>query len=281
MQVFRHSTAILGESPFWFEGALWWCDITAGLIHRSAPGDPEDGSRDATIELTAPVASFHPADGGGFVVSLGDRVVLVDAAGEVTRTLAVIDHRQDGLRLNEGKVDPAGRWVTGSMDLIGDDPVAAFYAVGEEAVEIASGLITANGVEFTPDGRRIWFTDTGVKTIYTATYSETGMIGEPEVFHRGVMHDGLALAIDGTLFGGVYGEGRVIRLSADGTELESYELPAPNVTGVAFGDDRLYVTSARENLTEDQLVRFPLSGSVFSLDVGTTGYPVRMFSPAR
>ena len=116
--VFRETRAILGESLVWDAtdgGAMLWCDITAGLIHRSPLMAPADGSGDTVIALPAPVGSFHPCDLGGFIVSLGDRVVVVDAAGSITREVARIPHSREGLRLNEGKVDPAGRWVTGSL----------------------------------------------------------------------------------------------------------------------------------------------------------------------
>ena len=59
------------------------------------------------------------------------------------------------------------------------------------------------------------------------------------------------------------------------------ELPAPNVTSVAFGgaDLRtLFVASARENLTEEQLLAHPLSGSIFAITTETSGRESRTFS---
>jgi sugar lactone lactonase YvrE len=105
-EVFRDTKAILGESLVWnaSRNAMLWCDITAGLLHASPLDGPIDGSTDATLRLPAPLASFHLA-GNGFVVSLEDRVVLIDDDGNVTATLATIDHGRSGLRLNEGKVE--------------------------------------------------------------------------------------------------------------------------------------------------------------------------------
>src|SRR4051812_3893728 len=139
MRVFRATQAILGESLVWDadRATIWWCDITAGLIHGSPIDGPVDGADDSRIALPAPVASFALTDDGGFVVSLEDRVVVTDAAGTILRELAAIPHARPGLRMNEGKVDPAGRWVSGSMALVGDDPDAALYAItpaGELAV---------------------------------------------------------------------------------------------------------------------------------------------------
>ncbi|GAB2447821.1 sugar lactone lactonase YvrE [Conyzicola lurida] len=286
--VFRSARAILGESLVADAAsdapAMLWCDITAGLLHRSPLDGAADGSDDGVIALPAPVASFHLADldgARGYVVSLGDRVVLVDAAGDIVRQLAAIDHAHDGLRLNEGKVDPAGRWVTGSMDLTRGEPDGAFYSVTAEGARvIAGGIGTANGLEWSPDGTRIYYTDTSTQTIYTGAYSADGDISGVEVFHTGEMHDGLAMDAEGCLWGAVYGGGVVVRYDGAGTELERHEFPAPNLTSVAFGGGdsaTLYVASARENLTEGQLQRHPLSGSVFALQTGTSGRAARVF----
>ena len=284
--VFRDARAILGESlvlddsgP---EPAVLWCDITAGLLHRAPlDGDP-DGSADSRLALSAPLASFHRASvegEPGFVASLGDRIVLADGAGAIVRELARIEHAHAGMRLNEGKVDPAGRWVTGSMDLTRGEPDGAFYSVTAEggARVIAGGVSTANGLEWSPDGSRIYFTDTSVETIYTGGYTEEGEITDVEVFHRGEMHDGLVMDDDGWLWSAVYGGGVVVRYDPQGTERERHEFAAPNLTSLAFVGSRLFVASARENLTEEQLQEHPLSGAVFALETSTTGRTARVF----
>jgi sugar lactone lactonase YvrE len=284
--VFRDARAILGESLVLDDSgpapAMLWCDITAGLLHRSVlAGDP-GGNDDGVLALPAPLASFHRAeiDGEpGYVASLGDRVVVADRSGAIVRELARIDHAHPGLRLNEGKVDPAGRWVTGSMDLTRGEPDGAFYSVtADGAVRvIAGGLGTANGLEWSLDGSRVYFTDTSVQTIYTGGYSPDGEISDVEVFHHGEMHDGLAVDAEGWLWGAVYGAGVVVRYDPQGVERERHEFAAPNLTSVAFAGSTLFVASARENLTEEQLRQHPLSGAVFTLETGTTGRTARVF----
>ena len=284
--VFRDARAILGESLVLDDSGpahtMLWCDITAGLLHRSPlAGDP-GGADDTVLALPAPLASFHRAELGGepgYVASLGDRVVLADRAGAVVRELARIDHAHPGMRLNEGKVDPAGRWVTGSMDLTRGEPDGAFYAVGPDggARVIAGGLGTANGLEWSLDGTRIYYTDTSTQTIYTGGYSADGDISDVEVFHHGEMHDGLTVDADGWLWSAVYGAGVVVRYDENGVERERHEFGAPNLTSVAFAGSTLYVASARENLAEEQLLAHPLSGAVFALETTTTGRPARVF----
>ena len=284
--VFRDARAILGESLVLDDSgpvpALLWCDITAGLLHRAEIGGDPTGADDTVVALPAPLASFHRASLGGepgYVASLGDRVVLADPGGAIVSELARIEHAHPGLRLNEGKVDPAGRWVTGSMDLTRGEPDGAFYSItadGEVRV-IAGGLGTANGLEWSLDGSRIYFTDTAVETIYTGGYSADGEISDVEVFHHGEMHDGLTIDADGWLWSAVYGGGVVVRYDPEGVERERHEFPVPNLTSVAFAGSTLYVTSARENLTEEQLREHPLSGAVFALETSTSGRGAPVF----
>jgi sugar lactone lactonase YvrE len=40
----------------------------------------------------------------------------------------------------------------------------------------------------------------------------------------------------------------------------------------------LYVTNSRQNMTPEQLARYPLSGSVFAVRPGVTGLPEPLFA---
>lgn len=299
LSVFRRTEAILGESIVWSasDRSALWTDITAGLLHRS-PWDADDErlaesgvadtpQADTSVMLPPPLASFGPARLGarpervGFVASLGDRIVLTDAAGSILRDVATIEHAHPAMRMNEGKADPAGRWVTGSMDLEGGS-AGAFYAItGEGHVEaICDEVGVGNGLEWSPDGRRIYFTDTAQSTIYTGGYTPRGEIVDVSVFHEGAPHDGLVMDAEGHLWSAHYGEGRVVRYSPSGEPEFTLELPVPNVTSVAFGGPDLSVlliATARENLTEQQLEEMPLSGSLFAYRTATHGYEARVF----
>ena len=284
--VFRDSRAILAESLVWDpeRRAMLWCDITAGTLHASGIDDPADGSADSVLSFPPPLASFHRAP-SGYVVSLGDRVVLADADGTEIRELGRIDHAHPGMRLNEGKVDPRGRWVTGSMDLTRGAADGAFYVLTEDDARVlVGGVGTANGLEWSLDGERIYFTDTSAETIYTGTYTEDGETVDVTTYHHGSMHDGLVIDEEGHLWSAEYGAGRVRRMDPQGRVVASIDLPAPNVTSVAFGGhdlDTLYVASARENLTEDDLAAHPLSGAIFSIDVGVRGRAAAVFGVGR
>lgn len=285
--VFRDTRAVLVESIWWDDRTdeVVWVDITAGLLHRGPLDGAADGSDDRVVELPPPLSAVQPAAGGGYVAALKDRVVLLDADGRIERDLASLRHRHDGMRLNEGKVDPFGRFVVGAMELTSDDPDATVWSVDPDGAVrmLGGGYGIANGMEWSDDGRTMYITDTATSTVYRAPYGPAGELGELEPYLVGRSSDGLVLATDGSFFNGLYGEGVVARWSADGDLVEEITMPVPNITSVAFAGpelDVLLVGSARENLTEEQLERHPLSGGILRLEPGATGRPIHTFGSA-
>lgn len=288
MSVFRNDRAILAESPVWdaSKETLFWCDITPGLIHRSPLNAPKDGSRDLICRMEAPVASFQPASGGGFVVALEERIVIVDDLFNVRSDVAWVDHAHPGMRLNEGKCDPFGRFVVGSMDVTRGEPDGALYRFSIDGTSevLLGGIAVANGFEWSDDGSVFYFTDTSASTVYRCRYGPGDRIGEPEPILTGAPSDGLARDSSGGFWSGCYGEGRVIRRDESGRLLTEISIPAPNVTGLAFGGpdlSTLFVCTAREKLDESTLERYPQSGGVFAIETSVRGQPPHAFGNSR
>jgi sugar lactone lactonase YvrE len=68
--------------------------------------------------------------------------------------------------------------------------------------------------------------------------------------------------------------GKVVRYTPGGTIETVLELPVPRPCGCIFGGeklDTLYITTARETLTPEQIAKYPLSGSVFAAVPGVRG----------
>lgn len=290
VQLFRSTRAILVESLWWDArtAEVVWVDITAGQLHRGRLDGAVDGSEDRVVSLPPPVSAVQPASGGRYVAALEDSVVMLGSDGLVERVIARLPHRRFGMRLNEGKVDPYGRFVVGGMGLIGDAPDADLWSVdasGDVRV-LRGGFGVANGFEWSADGSTMLVTDTSTSTIYRGAYGPAGELGELEPFITGRAHDGLALAADGTFWNGLYGEGRVARWSPEGELLEEVAIPTPNLTSVAFAGPELttlLIGSARENLTEQQLHDAPDSGAIFRIEVDPRehGRPVHTFGTTK
>jgi sugar lactone lactonase YvrE len=287
-EVFRELRSVLVESIFWDArtNELAWVDIVAGTFHRATLDGAVDGSDDRVVELPAPVSAVQPAVGGGFVAALKDRIVALDSEGRITATIADVAHAHAGIRFNEGKVDPFGRFVVGSMNATTGEPDAAVYLFteGGETEVLRGGFAVTNGFEWSDAGTEMFLTDTATKTVYRAPYSAgSSPLGDLEPYLRGYASDGLARDAAGEFWNAVYGEGTVLRWTVEATVAERVRIAAPNVTSVAFGGPSLrslFVGSARENLSEDDLVAAPLSGSIFRFDLDVPGRAVGTFGKA-
>ncbi|MEG8034137.1 SMP-30/gluconolactonase/LRE family protein [Sphingomonas sp. LR61] len=279
--VFSDARAVLAESIVWDPSAqlLRWTDITLGTLVTAQ----SDGTVVSTVPLPPPLASFQPRASGGFVAALGDTVVVTDEHGVVERELTRVEHATAGLRFNEGKCDPFGRFLVGSMNLTTGEPDGALYSVEADGTTrlLRGGFGVTNGFEWSDDGTVMYVTDTSASTIYRGSYGPDGELGELEPFVVGHAHDGLVRDDEGCSWSAVYGGGRVERYGPDGSHLETVELPTPNVTSVAFGGpdmSTLFVASARENLTEEQLEEHPSSGAILAVPTRVHGFPANTFS---
>lgn len=286
VEVFRREPAIIAESPFWDASRrrLVWTDISNGLLHLSPLGGAENGDDDEVHALEPPLACIQPAAGGGMVAGLGDRVVLLADDGTVTRQLDETPLPNAGMRLNEGKCDPFGRFVVGAMNTVTGEADASVYSVTADggARPIAGGFGITNGFEWSDDGTSMFLADTSVKTVYRAAYLEDGSLGELVPFLTGHSFDGAARDVDGCLWTALNGESGIARWTPEGELDTLIELPAPAICGVAFGGDDLgllFVGTAREKMTEEQLEEHPLSGSMLVIEgTGTAGRPPGVFA---
>jgi sugar lactone lactonase YvrE len=278
--VFSDAGAVLVESIVWDPAVerLRWADITLGTLNTS----DAHGTIESSVPLPPPLASFQPRAGGGFVAALGDTVVVTDPDGVVEREIARVEHAVAGMRFNEGKCDPFGRFLVGSMNVSSGEPDAALYSVEADGTTrvLRGGFGVTNGMEWSDDGSVMYVTDTSTSTIYRASYGPDGELGELEPFIVGAAHDGLVRDDEGCFWSAIYGGGRVERYGPDGSHLETVELPTPNVTSVAFGGPEmstLFVGSARENATEEQLEQYPHSGAVLAVPTRVHGFPANTF----
>ena len=91
--------------------------------------------------------------------------------------------------------------------------------------------------------------------------------------------DGLAVDVDGSIWVAVWGGAEVRRFDSTGELTGIIPMPVSQPASCAFGPDgTLYITSARNGLSPEELTSQPHAGSVFALSTNTLGVPVRAFA---
>jgi sugar lactone lactonase YvrE len=268
----------LGEGACWLADAreLLRVDITAGLVHRWSPVTGEQ----RTDRFDGEVGAAVPRAGGGLVVAIDRRLVLVDEDG-AQHALAEVEAGREGNRFNDCRADAAGRLWAGTMSKTREPGVAALYRVDPdgECRRVLSGLTISNGIAWSPAGDAMFHVDSTTQRI--DRYDFDGELGERRDFAAVDPADGLPDGICADAEGGVwvslFGGGALHRYDERGELSERVELPVTNPTCPAFGGDdlgTLFVTTARHRLTRPESA----AGCVLALEPGVRGLPANAFA---
>ena len=278
--------ATLGEGPVWDEDQqrLLWVDILPGLVHRF---DPATGN-DVVFGVGKPVGSASLRRGGGLVLAVEDGFALLDPGWQRLDQVAVIEHPGPRARFNEGKCDPAGRFLAGTMAYDETAGAGSVYRLDPDfkVTKLLDGVTISNGMAWSADGATMYYIDTPTRGIDAFHYDiETGRLANRrrvvDVPAAAGLPDGMTIDADGSLWVALWGGSAVHRYAPDGRLDATLSFPATNITCPAFGGpgfDLLYVTSARDGLDEQQLAAQPHAGAVFTVDAGARGLPTLRFA---
>jgi sugar lactone lactonase YvrE len=277
--------AYLAESPIWDAGTqtLLWVDIPPGDVHRF---DPATG-QDTATHVGVPVGAVAARRGGGLILAAALGFATLD---EASGTVDWLWAGGRGDRMNDGKCDPAGRFLAGTLTYARDPGACALYRLDPATQEgspprvsvLLDGVTLSNGLGWSPAGDLMYFADTPLERVDVLDYDPaTGQASGRRLFVD--LHDvpgrpdGLTVDSEGAVWIAMSRGGAVRRFSPDGRLDRVIEFPVRLVTSVSFGGDGLgdlYVTTSRENLTDSDLASQPLAGSVFVIpDTGVRGLP--------
>lgn len=271
----------LGECPIWDHrcGRLYWIDSLGRRIWFREAGGAVDG-----WDLPGTIGSIGLCRGGGLIAAVDNRVGRVD--GVTGAFVAQSDPLPlgPGLRLNDGKVDRAGRFWCGSMNTGFDAATAELFRFEADLSwqRVDGGFVVSNGIAISPDDRTFYFSDSRSDRSFAYDFDlATGELTNRRAFVRTAAYagriDGATVDRDGNYWGALFDGWAVGCFDPGGRLLRRIELPVRCPTMCAWGGaglDRLYVTSATFLLSEEEQASQPLAGGLFEITgLGSTGLP--------
>lgn len=283
--------AKLGEGLHWdaVHVLLWFVDIHGRRIACWRPGESE-WREWATPQRVGWVIPLQRED--ALLAGFQEGVVRVELGGALRYDwVCRLFTDAPQLRLNDAKADAGGALWAGSLnnddDSRADGCLLRIDAATRRVTTIDTGYLVANGPAIHPGGRWMLHTDSGRRTIYTFDLDiDRGHASKRRVWKvlkdAEGYPDGMTFDADGCVWLAHWGGACISRFDESGELLRRVALPTSHITSVCFGGERLnrlFVTSAREGLTPQQLAAEPLAGALFEVDAmgvrGLAGLPAK------
>ena len=140
----------------------------------------------------------------------------------------------------------------------------------------------SNGIAWDTKRSIMYYIDTPTRAVDAFDFDITKgeLYNRRRILHFDDDHglpDGMTIDNEGMLWIAEWGGGRVCRWRPNSNQpVETVKLPTSLVTSCSFGGpnlSRLYITTAREDLTPQEHHAQPLAGSLFYVDTHVSGQP--------
>ncbi len=261
----------VGENPLWDEREqrLYWEDIESNRLFRV---DHASLEHECFFRGDSMIGGFSFQDDGSLLLFEMDRISVLTKQGQHRVIASGID--SDMFRFNDVIADPEGRVFAGTIGKT--DQSGGLYRVDLDGsvTPLWKGTGCANGMSFSPDLARFYWTCSTTRIIYVADYDRaTGGLVNRRPFYEAPPEegtpDGLTIDTAGELWSARWGGSTLLKLGADGRLLGEIRFPVTRVSSAVFGGpnlDTLYVTTAGGNVDDDALdgmlyrVRTPVPG---------------------
>lgn len=268
-----------GENPLWDpqHRILYWEDIPNGYIFRYIPSTKKwDKIYDGPT-----VGGFTLQENGKLLLFRDHDIALLHDDGGVQILTRDIDTNTG--RFNDVIADPEGRVFAGTMGQ-GDKTSGGLYLVETDAsvTKLWGGTGCANGMGFSPDLSKFYWTDSTARIIYVFKYDRrTGALTNRTEFYvapEGVgTPDGMTVDVKGHVWSAHWDGFGIYHLDENGKVLEKIKFPVGQVSSAAFGGndfDELYVTTAGGCARKGEpLGETTEDGCLFRVPVGVRGVP--------
>jgi len=299
-----------GEGPLWHpkDKRLDWTDLKAGRLHRFDPVTEQD----EVIEIGSSLGSFAARENGGYVLAVGSGFAFLDITTNRCELVVPIDYGPGPqVRMNDGKVDPQGRFWAGTMAQNVAARRGVLYRLDSDltVTKVLEGVTISNGMDWTRDCRIFYYIDsldglaplqpkeTGIDAFdfdaETGTISNRRRIIKIANVTSGptwmTIPDGMTLDAEDFIWVAIPGSGEVRRYSPRGDLDSIIKMPVYCPTSIAFGGEdlqELYITTMTLEIAvppgyrihEAFKTRRENEGALFKCRPKVPGRPSRMFA---
>lgn len=276
----------LGEGIIWHGASesVWWTDIHGRFLYQlfwpslqlNTYPLPERISCFALLNPHDPMRSDY-----SMLVAFESGFALYQPASQDIFWLVKPETHLSGNRMNDGRIDRQGRFWAGTMKEHDQGQHGTLYRLDQQGCHaVIADLQIPNSLCWNKNSSKMYHADSPTGVIYSYGFDAVqGSVSQPEFFvkvPRGAEPDGAVIDADDHLLCALWGGAAIARYSSSGQQTELHLLPVSQPTCLAFGGpdlDLLFVTTAQQGLTEQQLKEQPNAGSLLIYQSPYQGLP--------
>lgn len=264
------------EGPVWDpQTGLYFSDVQNGGVFLLDRADKVT----QVVPKRRGIGGIALHETGGLIVG-GRDIAYVDFSGALPRPILTKDDVPGSTGFNDLTTDAEGRVYVGSLAFVvfgGEEPKPGMLHVIDldgSMRTLSEGVMLTNGLGFTPDGKRLYHSDSRSGLVRVYEVGADGSVGPWHAFAtlgQGSVPDGLKVAEDGSVWVADARKGRVAVYEADGSHRRDIAVPQPMVTSLCFGGDDLkdlYVVTGSDGGPRENC------GTVYRMRVDVPGLPL-------
>lgn len=268
----------LAEGPSWDpgSGALQWVDIERGELLTGTLQEDGQVALTSVSTFADRVSCAARSIAGDTVIAVGTTLVRCDRLGGLTLITDAVPDRIDPAtpwRYNDGKPDPSGRLIVGTLALDGESQRQVLARLEDDGslTTIDDDLTLSNGLAWSTTLGLMFSVDTLSRRVFRRPYDAvSGEWGERQVLiHFDDEHpDGMCIDAEDHLWIAFWGSGETRRYSPAGRLVGSIRVAAPHTTCPVFAGpelETLVITTATQDLSSGALALYPDSGKIFTV----------------
>lgn len=270
----------LGEGPIWSAdtNSVTWTDITQNTFHTA----DIDTGKTLSFGVPSMVGAIAHSKEGGYIAATQKGFARIGVDGKYSPLHSFLP---DDMRMNDGKVDPSGRFWAGSMALSFEKGRGSLYVLEKDNSyrSILDDITLSNGMGWSPDAQYFYYIDSVPGVLKRFDYDlYTGHISNPKDLitfdSSSGIPDGMSMSSDGKIVIALWDGGRIEIYEPSGEKVSEITLGVSRPTSCTFAGpnrDILIVSTASQGIDRADE---PLAGKILAVTgTGLSGLPTQQY----
>jgi len=274
----------LGEGPIWHAGRKSWCWVD--IIEKKLFEMPHSKFGEPVIHvLNEMTSALAVCDDGRLLLATETSLFSYDLDSQQFHIMCKLPIAEN-MRTNDGGVSPTGEFWISTMEKSPSGHLGEIYSIDSqlEITKQATGIAIPNTMCWLNEDEFL-LSDSFDQIMYKVPIEA----GKLQYFQKKefinltsskATPDGGAIDERGFVWNAQWGGSKVVCYDTKGIAVDQILLPVPQPSSCCFGGPvgkHLLITTAREGLSKEELLKYPLSGSIFCVELDVKGAKIPKF----